>query len=72
MTQPLAVTVFWIAAVLCIVAELIILRSAFLPPADVSESSSMPHSPRGAEMLWAVIPAFGLAVLLASTWRAIH
>lgn len=72
MTRSLAVTVFWIAAALCIVAELIILRAAFLPPADVSESSTVPHSPRGAEMLWAVIPAFGLAVLLASTWRAIH
>jgi heme/copper-type cytochrome/quinol oxidase subunit 2 len=32
----------------------------------------MPHSPRGAEMIWAVIPAIVLALLLAATWRAVQ
>jgi heme/copper-type cytochrome/quinol oxidase subunit 2 len=35
-------------------------------------SGPIPHSPRGAEMLWAVIPAIALAALLAATWQAVH
>ena len=72
MSQTLAETVFWIAAALCIVAELAVVRAAFLPPADVSQASSIPQSPRASEMLWAVCPAIGLALLLSATWRAIH
>jgi heme/copper-type cytochrome/quinol oxidase subunit 2 len=70
--NPLAEPIFWIAAVLCVVAELAILRAAFSPRRETSESAPLPHSPRGAEMMWAVIPAIGLALLLAATWRAIH
>jgi len=64
--------IFWIAAALCILGELAILRAAFAPPADPGSSVPVPHSPRATEMLWAVIPAIGLALLLAMTWRAIH
>ncbi len=32
----------------------------------------MPHSRGAVEMLWAVLPAVGLVVLLAFTWRAIQ
>jgi hypothetical protein len=57
---------------MCAIAELAILRAVFTPPANASSSSAIPHSPRGAEMLWGVLPAIALAALLAATWRAIH
>jgi heme/copper-type cytochrome/quinol oxidase subunit 2 len=72
MTRQFAETVFWIAAALCVIAELAILRAVFVPRTDVSISAPVPQSSRGAEMLWAVIPAIGLAALLGATWRAIH
>ena len=72
MMQSLAEPIFWVAASICVVAELFILRSAFAPPRDAGPGAPVPQSPRGTEMIWAVIPAIILAVLLAATWRAIH
>lgn len=57
---------------MCIVAELMILRAAFAPPRDVGIAAEVPQSPRGTEMIWAVIPAIVLAFLLAATWQAVH
>lgn len=70
--NPFAEPIFWIASLLCIVAELAILRAAFMPPKDAGESLPIPHSPRGKEMIWAIVPAIGLVVLLAATWRAVN
>lgn len=70
--QAVAEPIFWIAATLCIIAEIAILRSAFIPRARTGDSGQIPHSPRGAEMMWGVIPAIALALLLRATWRAIH
>lgn len=75
---PLAEPIFWIALALCIVAQIAILRSAFARrggsvaavPGD--SVGVIPHSPRSAEMVWAVIPAIGLGFLFAAIWRAIH
>ncbi len=63
---------FWIAAALCVVAELAILRAAFAPARTVEVSTAVPRSPRGTEMVWAIIPAIILAALLAATWGALH
>ncbi len=71
-SQSTGELVFWIASALCIVAELAILRAAFAPHAHTDTPAPIPHSPRGTEMVWAVIPAIILGVLLAATWRAIH
>ena len=71
MLHSLAEPIFWIAAALCVIAELAILRSAFMPHPG-SDDAPVPQAPRGTEMLWAVIPAIMLAVLLAATWRAVH
>ncbi len=68
---PFAEPIFWVAAALCLIAELAILRSAFTPRSD-AHATPLPQPPRGSEMMWAVIPAIGLALLLAATWRAIH
>jgi heme/copper-type cytochrome/quinol oxidase subunit 2 len=35
-------------------------------------SGRVPRSHLGVELVWAVLPAIGLAVLLAFTWRAIR
>jgi len=72
MSRQLAETLFWIAAASCAIAELAILRAVFAPHRSVSSTAPIPHSPRGAEMVWAVLPAIALAGLLAATWRAIH
>ena len=70
--HSLAAPVFWIAAAICIVAEIAILRSAFAPHPDTTESGSLPHSGKGIEMIWAILPAIALAILLAATWRVVH
>ena len=71
-TIPLAEPIFWIAAVLCIAAQLLLLHSAFFPRRGSSDSATIAHSPRGAEMMWAIIPAIALIFLLTATWRAVH
>jgi heme/copper-type cytochrome/quinol oxidase subunit 2 len=62
--------IFWIAAAICILSEIALLRSAFMPRA--SEAAPASSRARGVEMLWAVIPAVGLVLLLAATWRAVN
>jgi heme/copper-type cytochrome/quinol oxidase subunit 2 len=65
------IVVFWCALALCVVAEVAILRSVFAPRRlSDKTASSVPHSPRGTEILWGVIPAIALAALLFATWRA--
>jgi heme/copper-type cytochrome/quinol oxidase subunit 2 len=71
MNQPLAETIFWIAAVACVIAELAILRSTF-SARRVKKSDLVPSaSPRG-ELAWAIIPALALVVVLTATWRRIE
>ena len=72
MTNSLAEPIFWLAAVVCVIAELAILRSAFMPRPGAIESDTLPHSSRGIEMIWAIVPAIVLAILLAATWRAVN
>ena len=68
--NPLAEIIFWIAAAVCIIAELALLRSAFMPRS--TGEANLSHPTRGGDMLWAVIPAIGLMFLLAATWRAVN
>ena len=68
--NPLAELIFWIAAAVCIIAELALLRSAFMPRS--TDEANLSHPARGGEMMWAVIPAVGLMFLLAATWRAVN
>jgi heme/copper-type cytochrome/quinol oxidase subunit 2 len=73
MTDVARVVVFWVAAIICVVAELAILRSIFAPRRTLRDSQSpIADSPRATEMLWGVIPAIALTLLLAVTWRAIR
>lgn len=71
MNQPLAETIFWIAAIACVIAEAAILRSTFAARRGNKSDLVPSSSPRG-EIAWALIPAIGLVVLLVATWQRIE
>ena len=72
MPSPLSDAVFWTSVVLCAVAQLGILRSVFAPREAPAPPAGVPSPRRLTEVLWAVVPAVGLAALLVLTWRAMH
>jgi hypothetical protein len=71
MNQPLAETVFWIAAAACLIAELAILWSTFAARGAIKSELVPAASPRG-ELAWAIIPALALGVVLTATWQKIE
>jgi len=71
MNQPLAETIFWIAAVACVIAELAILRSTFATRSSNKPTLVPSASPRS-EAVWAILPALALAVVLTATWQKIE
>jgi heme/copper-type cytochrome/quinol oxidase subunit 2 len=71
MNQPLAETIFWIAAVACVIAEAAILRSTFAAQRK-NRSELVPASPRSSELAWAVVPALALSAVLMVTWQRIQ
>jgi len=71
MNQPLAETIFWIAAVACVIAECAILRSTFAARSAKQSELVPTASPRG-ELVWAIIPALALVVVLTATWQRIE
>lgn len=70
MNQPAAEAIFWIAALACVIGELMILRSSFAVTRK-AQSDLVPSAPRSGELAWAIIPAIGLAVLLFFTWQRV-
>lgn len=71
MNQPLAETIFWIAAAACLVAQVAILRSTFVAQ-RAKRSELVPASSRRGEIAWAVIPALALCAVLVATWQRIE
>jgi heme/copper-type cytochrome/quinol oxidase subunit 2 len=71
MNQPLAETIFWIAALACAVAEIAILRS-LIAQRRAQHSNLVPAGSPVTELIWGVVPAIGLALLLLFTWRRIQ
>jgi heme/copper-type cytochrome/quinol oxidase subunit 2 len=71
MSQPVAAAIFWIAALMCLVAEIAVLRSTYLAR-GANKSALVPAAPRAREITWAVIPAIALVVLLTATWQKIE
>jgi heme/copper-type cytochrome/quinol oxidase subunit 2 len=71
MNQPLAETIFWIAAIACAVAELAILRS-IIAQGRTQHSSLVPSGSPVTELIWGVVPAIALVVLLFATWRRVQ
>ena len=72
MSPALADAIFWIAVGCCAAAELAIVRSALARRAEPTAGSPVPGVRRGAEVVWAVVPALILAAVLFATWRAMH
>jgi|SRR3954462_9397505 heme/copper-type cytochrome/quinol oxidase subunit 2 len=71
MNQPLAETIFWIAAAACIVAEIAILRSTSAAK-PAAKSELVPAASRRSEVVWAIVPAIALLVVLVATWRKVE
>jgi hypothetical protein len=74
MSPTHATILFWLAALCCAIAQLALLRSALVAwrgPRAPSPSGSA-RAGRAVELLWALLPAAGLALVLVLTWRAIH
>ncbi|HUQ18725.1 MAG TPA: hypothetical protein VM099_03850 [Gemmatimonadaceae bacterium] len=73
MSRQSADIIFWIAVVACIIAQLGVFRAEFFRPRKMESSQSeLRHSSRVTEILFAVIPAIGLAGILTATWFALH
>lgn len=71
MNQPLAETIFWIAAIACVIAQLAILRSTFAAR-SANKSDLVPVASQRSEIAWAIIPALALGVVLTATWQRIE
>ena len=71
MNQPLAETIFWIAAIACVIAEIAILRSTFIVR-RANKSELVPEASRAGELVWAFVPAVALSVVLVVTWQRIQ
>lgn len=71
MNQPLAETIFWIAAVACLIAELAILRSTFAARSP-NKSTLVPSASPRSEVVWAILPGLALAAVLTATWQRIE
>lgn len=67
MRFSLADAILWCSIALCLVAQLALLHSFFLGASRPAPGSRRTF--RATETLWVVLPAVGLAVLLAATWR---
>jgi hypothetical protein len=73
MRPAVADAIFWSALACCVVAQVAILRSALTrhrPPAGAPVT--LPPLRRGAEMVWALLPAIALAGVMILTWRAVR
>lgn len=70
--------IFWVAAALCLVAEIAILRSMLrgsrvvTPDRSPAVDADVPRGRPVAELIWAVLPAVALAVILTLTHGAIR
>jgi hypothetical protein len=67
MPTPIAEFLFWAAAAVIVVAQLLILRST-----RRGMKLGPPGSGSAREWAFAIVPALCLAVLLAWTWHSMH
>ena len=63
---------FWLSVACCALAQFFIIRSVGAARRATPPAASLPTQRGALEMLWAVLPAVGLAVLLVFTWRAVR
>jgi heme/copper-type cytochrome/quinol oxidase subunit 2 len=72
MSFSFAAGLFWLSVACCALAQVFILRSVSAARRAAPPAATLPKQRGAVEMLWAVLPAVGLAVLLVFTWRAIR
>ena len=77
LSLPLREAIFWIAAVVCIIAGLAILRSTLRVSRAATElvPGAEPTLPRGrpaVEIMWAILPAVVLLIVLVVTRGAMR
>ena len=63
---------FWLSVACCAIAQFFIIRSVRGSRHVPEPAANVPHSRGGIEMMLAVLPAIGLAMLLFFTWRAVR
>ena len=71
MSHSLAAGLFWFSVACCAIAQFFIIRSVLGSHHVPEPSAHMPKSRDAVELMWAVLPAIGLAILLYFTWRAV-
>ena len=72
MRLSFAYGLFWLSVACCAIAQYFIIRSVRGTRHVPEPTANVPHSRGGVEMMFAVLPAIGLAVLLFFTWRAVR
>jgi heme/copper-type cytochrome/quinol oxidase subunit 2 len=61
-------TLFWLAAALVVIAQVMILRSTV----RAMRTAASARARRGIEWAYAVVPVLALALVLVATWQAAH
>jgi hypothetical protein len=78
LSLSLRAAIFWVAAIVCVAAELAILRSTFrvsraaLAPDGEHAATVAPRGRPAVEIVWAVLPAIALVVALIFTREAMR
>ena len=72
MPHSLATGLFWTSVALCLVAQVLIVRSVLGAHHLPTPAADVPRSRGAVELFWALVPAVALAVLLVFTWRAMQ
>ncbi|MDB4880880.1 MAG: hypothetical protein JWL60_2326 [Gemmatimonadetes bacterium] len=72
MRQLFATGLFWSSVACCLIAQALIIRSVRGARHVPAATAGVPRHRGGLELLWALVPALGLILLLAFTWRAIQ
>ena len=71
-------SIFWIATIICVVAEIAILRSMFrgsrvaTPDRSPAVDAEVPRGRPVAEIVWAILPAVALILILVVTRDAVR
>ena len=63
---------FWMSVACCLVAQFFIVTSVRGKAHVPEPTAGVPRSRSGMELMWAILPAAGLAALLFFTWRAMQ
>ncbi|MBA3671774.1 MAG: hypothetical protein H0W68_07090 [Gemmatimonadaceae bacterium] len=72
MRHSLASGLLWSSVACCAIAQILILRSVLGASHAAEPTPGVPRARGGLELLWAVVPAVGLAFTLYFTWRAVE